>query len=125
MLPHEWPPVLSHDPAFAMQLLTAGVNFEDPAVLEKFLVDNAKRMGTAGKILFPIPNRRLSKRLYRLRAETLIAWGRSDKLIGPAYGERWAELLPKAKLEWFDNAGHLLPYETPEPFVAAVAKFLG
>ena len=36
-----------------------------------------------------------------------------------------AELLPEAKLEWFDNAGHLLPYEAPEPFVASVANFLG
>ena len=125
MLPHEWPPVLAHDPAFAMKLLTAGVDFNDPVVLEKFLVDNAKRMGTAGKILFPIPNRRLSKRLYRLQAETLIAWGKSDKLIAPAYGERWSELLPHAKLEWFDDAGHLLPYEVPDAFVATVTKFLG
>lgn len=33
-----------------------------------------------------IPNRRLSKRLYRLTAETLIAWGENDRLIPHAYG---------------------------------------
>ena len=38
----------------------------------------------AGKILFPIPNRRLAKRLYRVRAETLLVWGTSDALIGDA-----------------------------------------
>ncbi len=48
----------------------------------------ASRM--AGKILFPIPNRRLSKRLYRLTAPTLVLWGAADRLIAaglcPALG---------------------------------------
>ena len=50
----------------------------------------------AGKILFPIPNRRLSKRLYRLTAPTLLVWGESDRLIPPVYAERWVELVPTA-----------------------------
>ena len=37
----------------------------------------------AGKILFPIPNRRLSKRLYRVTAQTLVLWGGADQLIVP------------------------------------------
>ena len=47
MLPHEWPPVLAHDPDFATELLTAGVYFEDPVALEKFLVEKMKTLGTA------------------------------------------------------------------------------
>jgi pimeloyl-ACP methyl ester carboxylesterase len=82
-------------------------------------------MGVAGKILFPIPNRRLSKRLYRLTANTLLIWGKSDKLIPPAYAKRWKELIPGAQLEWIDTAGHMVPYEQPAAFVAAVSNFLG
>ena len=88
------------------------------------MVDNARRLGSAGKILFPIPNRRLSKRLYRLRAETLLVWGRADKLVPPVYAARWQELIPGARLAWIESAGHMLPLEQPAAVAEAVAKFL-
>jgi pimeloyl-ACP methyl ester carboxylesterase len=78
----------------------------------------------AGKILFPIPNRRLSKRLYRLAAETLVLWGAADRLIVPAYAERWKQLIPHARVEVFGEAGHMLPYEQPDAFARAVTGFL-
>jgi pimeloyl-ACP methyl ester carboxylesterase len=82
-------------------------------------------MALAGKILFPIPNRRLSKRLYRLAAETLVLWGEGDRLIPPVYAERWAALVPRARVERIAGAGHMLPWEQPEAFAAAVEGFLG
>ena len=48
---------------------------------------NARHLGMAGKILFPIPDRGLAQRLYRITAKTLIVWGREDALIPPVYGE--------------------------------------
>jgi pimeloyl-ACP methyl ester carboxylesterase len=78
----------------------------------------------AGKILFPIPNRRLAKRLYRLTAETLVLWGASDRLIVPAYAARWKALIPSARIEMIDGAGHMLPYEQPDRFAQAVTRFL-
>lgn len=68
----------------------------------------------AGKILFPIPNRRLSKRLYRLTAPTLLLWGKNDKLISPVYAERFRALIPHAKLALIDQAGHMVPYDIAE-----------
>jgi pimeloyl-ACP methyl ester carboxylesterase len=85
------------------------------------MVGNARRLGTAGKILFPIPNRRLSKRLYRLTAKTHLVWGREDKLVPPVYAGRWQELIPGARLTWIDGAGHMLPVEQP----AVVARAIG
>jgi pimeloyl-ACP methyl ester carboxylesterase len=78
----------------------------------------------AGKILFPIPNRRLAKRLYRVTAGTLVLWGASDRLMVPAYATRWKALIPSARIELIENAGHMLPYEQPEAFVRAVSRFL-
>ena len=126
MMPYELPPLLTHDPAVAMELLSGGaeLDFNDMEVLKAFLVINARQLGTAGKILFPIPNRRLSKRLYRLSAPTSILWGNDDKLIPPVYGEHWQAAIPHAELRRFDQCGHLPPYEKEADFVAAVKAFL-
>jgi pimeloyl-ACP methyl ester carboxylesterase len=34
-------------------------------------------------------------------------------------------MIPKARVEMIDGAGHMLPYEQPDPFVQAIQKFLG
>jgi pimeloyl-ACP methyl ester carboxylesterase len=79
----------------------------------------------AGKILFPIPNRRVSKRLYRVTAKTLVLWGAADRLIVPAYAQQWGRLVPGATVQTIPDAGHMLPYEQPETFVDALVRFLG
>jgi pimeloyl-ACP methyl ester carboxylesterase len=122
--PWELPPLLFADPAAGQKLLLAGLDFGNDAALTRFMVENARRLGSAGKILFPIPNRRLSKRLYRLRAETLLVWGREDKLVPPVYAARWQELVPSARLAWIENAGHMLHLEQPAAVAAALAPFL-
>ncbi len=125
LLPHEVPRVLFHEPSQGTKLLTGGLDFRNLEVLREFYIGHVKRLGMAGKILFPIPNRRLAKRLYRLRAETLLLVGRSDRLVPTAYVTRWQELVPRAQLGLVDAAGHMLPYEDPESFVGAVSRFLG
>ncbi len=124
MLPFELAGVLFADPKAGEKLLTGGIDFSDMAALQQFLVTNSRRLGTAGKILFPIPNRRLSKRLYRLRAPTLLLWGREDKLIPTVYGERFAQLIPGARLALIEAAGHMVPYEQPEKTAAEIERFL-
>ena len=122
-LPMELPPLLFHDVAKGVALLSAGANFEDPEFLSEFLITNARRMGMAGKLLFPIPNRRLSDRLYRVRADTLLLWGAEDALIPPVYGRAFQDALGRAKLIEVPEAGHMLPYEQTERVVAAIADF--
>ena len=125
MLPHEYPKYLFHDPAAGLALLTGGLDFSNLEVLAEFYIVNSRRMAMAGKILFPIPNRRLSKRLYRIKAETLIVWGASDALIPPVYAERWNQSIAGSRLVQIREAGHMVPYEQPEVFVSAVSGFLG
>jgi pimeloyl-ACP methyl ester carboxylesterase len=124
MLPFELVGVLFADPKNGEKFLTGGIDFTNPEALQQFLVTNARRLGTAGKILFPIPNRRLSKRLYRLTIPTLVIWGAEDKLIPLPYAERWRELLPNGKLTVIPGGSHMVPYEQPEAVAAEILGFL-
>jgi pimeloyl-ACP methyl ester carboxylesterase len=123
-LPHEFAEYLFADRAQGEALLTAGMDLKDPEALKEFYIGNSRRLSMAGKILFPIPNRRLSKRLYRLTAPTMVLWGKEDKLIAPVYAERFRELIPRAEVSLIDQAGHMLPYEQMEAFVGKVTQFL-
>jgi pimeloyl-ACP methyl ester carboxylesterase len=124
-LPFEFGDTLFRDQALGQTLLTGGTDFSDPAAMKDFLVSNARRLGTAGKLLFPVPNRRVSKRLYRVAAETLVLWGDRDQLMPPPYAARWAELLPNARVVRVPEAAHMGLYEQPEVFASEVCAFLG
>jgi pimeloyl-ACP methyl ester carboxylesterase len=124
MLPYQLAEVLFHDPAKGQALLTGGADLSDMEALKEFYIGSQRRLSMAGKILFPIPNRRLSKRLYRLTAPTLVVWGAADRLIVPAYAERWKAMIPGARVVMVENAGHMLPYEQPDALVRALGDFL-
>lgn len=121
MLPFEMPAFLFHDVEMGTKLMTAGVALNDPEWLKGFLVMNSRQMGMAGKILFPIPERGLSERLYRIKAKTQIVWGASDRLIPPVYGEAFRQGIKGAQLTSIAKAGHLVTLEQPDELVAALA----
>ena len=122
---HEFAQVLFHDPVRGAALLTAGIDASNPDAVKQFYIAHSRRLAMAGKILFPIPNRGVVKRLYRVRAETLVVWGESDRMIPPVYAERWASLIRGAKVAIVPDAGHMVPWEQPDRFVSEVRAFLG
>jgi pimeloyl-ACP methyl ester carboxylesterase len=69
--------------------------------------------------------RKLTSRLWRITAPTLVVWGREDRLIPLAYGEAYARGISGARLEVLDRCGHLPPFEHPERFAEIVHGFLG
>ena len=123
-LPHEFAQYLFHDRAQGEAMLTGGLDLKNPEALKEFYIGNSRRLSMAGKILFPVPNRRLSKRLYRLTAPTLLVWGKSDTLIPPVYAEFFKKQIASAEIVEIEQAGHMLPYEQPEEFVRSVTAFL-
>ncbi len=76
-----------YDAEAGAKLMSAGTNMSDPKFLQAFLVQNARQLGAAGKILFPIPERGLASRLYRIKAKTMLIWGEGDKLVPPVYAQ--------------------------------------
>ena len=123
-LPYELPGLLFHDAEAGGKLLTAGRgNMEDPEFLKQFLVMNARRMGMAGKLLFPIPDRGLVGRLYRITARTLIIWGKEDALIPPVYGDAFKKAIHKSTLVKVARAGHAVGQEKPAAVLKAIRDF--
>jgi pimeloyl-ACP methyl ester carboxylesterase len=122
LMPFEMPAYMFHDPEMGSRLLTAGLDMSDPKFLQSYLVRNARQMGMAGKLLFPIPERGLAQRLYRVKARTVVVWGASDRLIPPAYGAAFEAAIPGARLVTVPEAGHMVIVEKPEAIAAAVAS---
>jgi pimeloyl-ACP methyl ester carboxylesterase len=69
-------------------------------------------------------NPQLKQWLGRIKVPTLLLWGASDGVVTPEYGRTYAGLIPGAKFELIDAAGHHPEEEQPERFAAAVGAFL-
>lgn len=121
-MPYEMPDLLFHDAAAGAAMMTAGRNVEDPGFLQQYLVANARQLGMAGRLLFPIPERGLAQRLYRIRARTVVVWGDSDRLIPPTYAHAFKKGIAGAELVSIPEAGHLVTLEKPQAVAAAVSR---
>jgi pimeloyl-ACP methyl ester carboxylesterase len=119
-LPFEMPALLFHDAVAGAAILTAGRDVEDPGFLQAYLVTNARQLGMAGRILFPIPERGLHQRLYRIKARTVIVWGDSDRLISPTYAHAFKKGIADARLVSIPEAGHMVTLEKTAQVVEAV-----
>jgi pimeloyl-ACP methyl ester carboxylesterase len=121
-MPYDFPALMFHDVERGTALMTAGVALDDPEWLKGFLITNARQLGMAGRILFPIPERGLSTRLYRIKARTLLVWGDSDRLIAPVYAQAFKKAIAGAELVAIAEAGHLVNIEKPDQVAAALGR---
>jgi pimeloyl-ACP methyl ester carboxylesterase len=119
-LPFEMPQLLFHDAEAGAAILTAGRHVEDPGFLQAYLVTNARQLGMAGRILFPIPERGLSQRLYRIKARTVVVWGDGDKLISPTYAHAFKTGIADVRLISIPEAGHMVIVEKTDAVVEAI-----
>jgi pimeloyl-ACP methyl ester carboxylesterase len=67
---------------------------------------------------------RLEGMLPRVSADTLLIWGRSDKVVPVPYGERLAELIPQARLVVVEECGHSIMLEQPQAVLEAARGHL-
>jgi len=81
-------------------------------------------MGTTGKFIWPLPDKGLKKRIHRVKAPTLLVWGKDDRLVPPVYAREFAGRLPASRVEMVDRAGHLPHLEQPATVAPLVRDFL-
>jgi pimeloyl-ACP methyl ester carboxylesterase len=119
--PTQMPGLLLADPDGPLASLLAMPDASDPEAL----FQAAMGMASVLQFIWPLPDKGLSRRLYRVKAETLVVWGRQDRLVDPIYGEAFAAAIGNARLELIDDAGHLPQIEQGGQVLSLVTDFLG
>ena len=69
-------------------------------------------------------NPKLPRWLARIAVPTLLLWGASDRVVTPDYGRAYCNLIPGARFELIEQAGHHPDVEQPEALAARIVAFL-
>ena len=112
--------------AAAPQEIAMEVDPDTPAgqTVIDILVEQAKTMSSAVRYLWPIPDRGLRKRLYRLTMPTLLLWGEDDGVVDPQYAELFANSIATAETGLIPKAGHMLNDEKPKEVADQIETFI-
>lgn len=120
MPPERLPELVLADPDGPLAALLPA---PDPANPES-LFRAAMTMASFLQFIWPLPDKGLRKRLYRVKAPTLLVWGREDRLVHPAYGDDFTTAIADARLELIDGAGHLPQLEQAAKTAELITGFL-
>ena len=77
----------------------------------------------AAKFLWPIPDRGLNRRIYRIKTPVLLVWGEYDGIISPVYADEFSNRLKKCKKVILSNSGHLPMLDQPKILSKYVLDF--
>ncbi len=107
-----------HDQKFADEILAVELTEDQQMTLAKNKLATA-RLGWQPRLYNP----HLYKWLHRISVPTLLLWGDDDKVIPPAYGPAFRDLIPGSKLVVFKNCGHVPHVEKMDEWTDAVIAF--
>ncbi len=103
----------------------SAADFEANAQLRTALsTDRMQDLSVVGKFTWPIPDRGLKRRAYRIKSPTLLIWGEKDQINPPSYADEFKRLISDAQISILPNTGHLLMLERSEAFADVVTNFL-
>lgn len=97
---------------------------EAPEAQVEVQIQIAWTLACTGKFVWPIPDKGLKKRLYRIKSPTLIVWGKQDGLVPPVYAHEFANRLADARVEIVDRAAHVPHLEQLATVSGLVQRFL-
>ncbi len=85
----------------------------------------ARATAAGARLLWPMCDLGLAKRLHRVRQPTLLLWGEQDRVAAPAYLDLFAGgLAGPVTTQLVAGAGHLLDIDAPADAVQAIVRFL-
>ena len=80
----------------------------------------ANGLGSLAKYTWPIPDKGLRGRLYRIEAPTLLVFADQDALVPPAYARDFSSELKRSTVRRIPGS-HMAPYEDPRAFADLIA----
>ncbi len=99
--------------ATANAQLCAALHLEMPRWSQTLI--NFTRSGGYGYLLDKLP---------AIQQETLIVWGRQDRILGVKPAQQFQQKLPHSQLHWIDNCGHVPHLEQPQITAQLILNFI-
>jgi pimeloyl-ACP methyl ester carboxylesterase len=87
-------------------------------------LNNQLALGAATHFCWPIPDRDLKRRLYRVSAPTLLVWGASDRVVPPIYADAFAAHIRGAQTVLVKGASHFPHLEKTDDVLRAINNFV-
>lgn len=112
--------LLCRDPA----RFDAHVALPDGADRVEWTVQQARAQEAAARLLWPVGDTKLARRLHRVTQPTLLVFGQDDRVLPPSYRQRFQRALPHARMEVAADAGHLVDLDAPRTLANLVEGFL-
>jgi pimeloyl-ACP methyl ester carboxylesterase len=91
-----------------------------PEALAAMAANQRASMTYAGEPFMYDPG--LRERLAQIRIPTLLLWGANDRIVTPAYGQRFANSIPNARFELVTEAGHFPQIERLDAVLEFVTR---
>jgi len=129
LMVHELVPYLYHNlecpAAQRMMALTQLFSDKDDRTQEQVetIIAMSRGFRTVAKFLFPIPENGLERRLWRIKAPTLVVWGQQDRFISPSYADIFRDKIAGAEVVTIPDSGHVISLESPEPLSEALLRW--
>ena len=119
--PGDLPGVVCADPD-RFRAAVAAPEGDDPIEAEVLLL---RAHEAAARLLWPLSDTGLAKRLPRIRAPAMLLWGEADRVVPFGYARRFASALGGgARIERVPGAGHLAELDAPDEAARRVLAFL-
>ena len=98
----------------------------DEEEFQNFTIARTWAIACTSKFTWPIPDKGLKNRIYRVSAPALIVWGKQDALVPPEYAKEFSDRMVNTtvRTEMLDGAGHIPQLEKREKVTALVKEFL-
>ncbi|MDJ0849453.1 MAG: alpha/beta fold hydrolase [Myxococcota bacterium] len=119
--PRELPSLLSAHP----ERLEAALDAPAGADPTEWQLTANRANEAAARLLWPLGDLGLAKRLHRVRAPTLLVWGAQDRVVPPSHAKRYASgIAGWVELREIGDAGHTVEIDQPDAVARVVLDFL-
>ena len=97
---------------------------DDESEQDQSNLDRVKALSTVAKFLWPVPDKGLSRRIKRIKSDTLVITAKEDPIVPVSHGRKCASLINNSEHHILQHCGHLAMLEDPVRFVDIIKKFI-